>query len=75
MSFLCSHSDCFLLEDYIGCVSTANEDSNNKKKKHCSWWCANCRENMITGYWWCKQVTEPVKLRCSKRMRCRKVCM
>ena len=28
-----------------------------------------------TGHWWYKQVTVPVRQRCSKRMRCRKVCV
>ena len=28
-----------------------------------------------TGYWWYKQVTVPVRQRCSKRVRCRKVCV
>ena len=28
-----------------------------------------------TGYWWYKKVTVPVRLRCSKRMRRRKVCV
>ena len=36
-------------------------------------------KNMIgerpTGYWWCKQVTVPVRQKCSKRTRCRKVCV
>ena len=27
------------------------------------------------GCWWCKQVRVPVRQRCSKRMRCRKICV
>ena len=48
-------------------------------KKHCIWWCANCGEHMkeehTTGCWVYKQVTVPVRQRCSQRMRCRKVCV
>ena len=29
----------------------------------------------LPGYWWYKQLPVPVRLRCSKRMRWRKVCV
>ena len=32
----------FSLEDYIWWVSMGHGDSNNRKKKHCNWWCAAC---------------------------------
>ena len=44
LSYSCSHCNCFPLEVYIWWVSTGNGDSNNKKKQHCSWCCANCGE-------------------------------
>ena len=44
-----------------------------------SWWFAICEKHMIrerpTGWRWYKQVTVPVRPRCSKRMRYRKVCV
>ena len=30
------------VEDCIWWVSTGHGDSNNRKKKHCSWWCMVC---------------------------------
>ena len=30
------------LEDYIWFVSSRHGDGNNRKKKHCNWWCAAC---------------------------------
>ena len=32
----------FLLEDYVWWVSTGHGDGSNRKKMHCSWWCAVC---------------------------------
>ena len=43
LSFFCPHCNSFPLEDYIWWVSTGHEDSNNRKKRHCSWRCAVCR--------------------------------
>ena len=42
LSYVCPHCNCFPLEDYIWWVSTGHGDSNNKKKKSCSWWCVVC---------------------------------
>ena len=71
LSYLCTNCNSFLLEDFMWWVSAG--------KKHCRWWCAICRENMIgerpPGYWWYKQVPVPIRQRCSKRMRYRKVCV
>ena len=39
---ICPHCNSFPLEDHIRWVSTGHGDSNNGKKKHCSWWCAAC---------------------------------
>ena len=41
LSYVC-HCNCFPLEDDIWWVSTGHGDSNNRKKKHCNWWCAAC---------------------------------
>ena len=42
LSNVCPHCDSFPLEDYIWWVSTGHGDGNNRKKKHCNWWCAAC---------------------------------
>ena len=41
-SYICQHYNSFPLGDYIWWVSTGHGNSNNKKKRHCSWWCAVC---------------------------------
>ena len=41
LSYLCSHCNCFPFEVHTWWASTANGDGNNKKKTHCSLWCAN----------------------------------
>ena len=45
LSYVCPHCNRFPLEDYVWWVSTGHGDSNNKKKRHCSWWCAVCGGN------------------------------
>ena len=40
LSYICPHCNSFPLEDYIWWVSTGYGD--NRKKKHCRWWCAVC---------------------------------
>ena len=42
LSYVCPHCNRFPLEDYIWWVSTGHGDGNNRKKKHCNWWCAAC---------------------------------
>ena len=42
LSHVCPHCNCFPLDDYIWWVSTGHGDGNNRKKKHCNWWCAAC---------------------------------
>ena len=42
LSYVCPHCDCFPLDDYIWWVSAGHGDGNNRKKKHCNWWCAAC---------------------------------
>ena len=42
LSYVCPHCNSFPLEDYIWWASTGHGDGNNRKKKHCSWWCAVC---------------------------------
>ena len=42
LSYNCPHCHRFPLEDYIWWVSMGHGDSKNRKKKHCSWWCAVC---------------------------------
>ena len=44
MSNLCPHCNSFPLEDNIWWVSTGHQDSNNRKKKHCNWWCIRVEE-------------------------------
>ena len=40
LSDVCPHCNSFPLKDYIWCESTGHGDTNNRKKKHCNWWCA-----------------------------------
>ena len=40
LSYICPHCNSFPWEGYIWWVST--EHGDNRKKKHCSWWCAVC---------------------------------
>ena len=40
LSYVCPHSNCFPLGDYMWWVSMGHGDGNNRKKKHCSWCCA-----------------------------------
>ena len=42
LSYVCPHCTCFPLDDNIWWVSTEQGDGNNRKKKHCNWWCAAC---------------------------------
>ena len=42
LSYICPHCNSFTLEDYIWRVSIGHGDGNNRKKRHCSWWCAVC---------------------------------
>ena len=42
LSYVCPHCNCFPLDDYIWWVSMGHGDDNNRKKKHCNWWCAVC---------------------------------
>ena len=42
LSFVCPHRNNFPSEDSIWWVSTGHGDGNNRKKKHCNWWCAAC---------------------------------
>ena len=42
LSYVCPHCNCFPLDDHIWWVSTGRGDGNNRKKKHCNWWCAAC---------------------------------
>ena len=42
LSYVCPNCNCFPLDDYIWWVSTGHGDGNNRKKKHCNWWCAAC---------------------------------
>ena len=42
LSNVCPHCICFPLDDYIWWVSTGHGDGNNRKKKHCNWWCSAC---------------------------------
>ena len=42
LSYVCPHCNCFPLDDNIWWVSTGHGESNNRKKKHCNWWCAAC---------------------------------
>ena len=43
LSYVCPHCNWFPLDDYIWWVSNGHGDGNNRKKKHCNWWCAACR--------------------------------
>ena len=42
LSYVCPHCNRFSVEDYIWWLSTGHGDGSNRKKKHCSWWCAVC---------------------------------
>ena len=42
MSYVCPYCNCFSSEDYIWWVSSEHGDGSNRKKKLCSWWCADC---------------------------------
>ena len=42
LSYVCPHCNCFPSEDFIWWVSTGQRDGINRKKRHCSWWCAAC---------------------------------
>ena len=42
LSYVCPHCNCFLLDDCIWWVSTGHGDCNNRREKHCNWWCAAC---------------------------------
>ena len=42
LSYICPHGNSFPLEHYIWWVSIGHGDGNNRKKRHCSWWCAVC---------------------------------
>ena len=42
LSNVCPHCNSFPSEDDIWWVSTGNGDGSNRKKKHCSGWCAVC---------------------------------
>ena len=42
LSYVCSHCNCFPLDDYIWWVSTGHGDGNNRKKTHYHWLCAAC---------------------------------
>ena len=42
LSYVCPHCSCFPLDHYIWWVSSTHGDGNNRKMKHCSWWCAAC---------------------------------
>ena len=73
LSYICPHCNSVNLEDYIWWVSTGHGDGNNRRKKHCSWWCAvgeaNTNGERQTGYWLCSSVPMPLKQRCSKRAK------
>ena len=43
LSYGCPHWNCFPLDDYTWWVSMGHGDGNNRKKKHCNWWCAASR--------------------------------
>ena len=40
LSYVCPRCNCFPLDDNTWWVSTGHGDGNNRKKKHCNWWCA-----------------------------------
>ena len=42
LSYVCPHCNCFPLDEYIWWASTGHGDGNNRKKKHCNWYCATC---------------------------------
>ena len=42
LSYVCPHRNSFPLEDKIWSVSSGDGCANNRKKKHCNWWCAAC---------------------------------
>ena len=42
LSYVCPYCNSFPLEDCMWWVSTGHEDGKNRKKEHCSWWCAVC---------------------------------
>ena len=42
LSYAGPHCNSFPLEDYFWWVSTGHGDGSNRKKTHCSWWCAVC---------------------------------
>ena len=42
LPYVCPRCGCFPVDDYIWWVSTGHGDGNNRKKKHCNWWCAAC---------------------------------
>ena len=42
LSYLCPQRNSFPLEDCIWRVSTGDGDGSDRKKKHCSFWCAVC---------------------------------
>ena len=42
LSYVCPHCSCFPSDDHIWWVSSGHGDGNNRKKKHCNWWCAAC---------------------------------
>ena len=63
LSYVCSHC--------IWWVSTGHGDGNNRKKKHCNWWCAACGGQYEwiapSGYWWCKSEPTQTERKSSKR--------
>ena len=64
VSYVCPHCNCFPLDDFIWWISTGHGDGNNRKKKHCNWWCA-------TGGGQYEWRPTPLKRRCSKCTLCR----
>ena len=42
LSHVCLHCICFSFGGCSWWVSTGHGDGNNRKKKHCDWWCAAC---------------------------------
>ena len=65
LSKVCPHCSCFPLDDYIWWVSSGHGDGNNRKKKHCSWWCPE--RGGQHGCWWCHSEPPQTERKYSKR--------
>ena len=77
---ICAHiAIAFLLRIVFGGSRRQKDTATTKRRRSTAVGGAQSVEkNKIgerpTGYWWYKQVSVPVRQRCSKRMRCRMRC-